>query len=372
MGGSISKKTEDEPSTMRGDGGGVGMSEDYMGEGPTSSGGVSSSSGGPGVGAQSTSTAAPGGGRLGIGGGGGGGVSGTSPQQQPLQATHVIGGTGAIPPVGSVGTGVGSGGVSATGESLPRLIPTVFRWEHGGNNVYITGTFNDWGKKIPLHRSGNDFTTIQNLPPTRHAYKFVVDDEWRFAPDLTTATDVEGNINNVLDLTNFNLDEEGDEDYVPWSTGTAAAATLKRRDSFKDPTPYSHTMPEEDAYTKEPPNLPPHLRSIVLNSPHPDTPNPMMLPTPMHVTLNHLCECLLFYYLPPSPALRTLFPPLSHTSHTHPHTHSPLHAPSLSPFVTDCTAIRDGLMMQATTGRYRRKFFSTVFLSPDTEMAAAK
>ena len=37
--------------------------------------------------------------------------------------------------------------------------------------------------QIPMHRSGNDFTYIHNVKRGRHAYKFVVDDEWRFAPD---------------------------------------------------------------------------------------------------------------------------------------------------------------------------------------------
>eukprot|EP00975_Prorocentrum_lima_P009769 2080629-Prorocentrum_lima.AAC.1 len=61
----------------------------------------------------------------------------------------------------------------------------VFRWEHGGRQVYITGTFNNWERQIPMHRSGNDFTYIHELRRGKHAYKFVVDDEWRFAPGET-------------------------------------------------------------------------------------------------------------------------------------------------------------------------------------------
>ena len=95
----------------------------------------------------------------------------------------------------------------------------------------MTGTFNNWDKQIPMHRSGvrrvvlrrqflggrrketnssagvarrprgvesaemeprrhrsgNDFTYIHNLKKGKHAFKFVVDDEWRFAPDQPTA-----------------------------------------------------------------------------------------------------------------------------------------------------------------------------------------
>jgi 5'-AMP-activated protein kinase, regulatory beta subunit len=59
------------------------------------------------------------------------------------------------------------------------VVPTVFRWEHGGRQVYIQGTFNNWERQIPMHRSGNDFTYIHNLKRGKHAFKFIVDDEWR-------------------------------------------------------------------------------------------------------------------------------------------------------------------------------------------------
>jgi hypothetical protein len=42
----------------------------------------------------------------------------------------------------------------------------------------------------------------------KHAYKFIVDEEWRFAPDQETIADAAGNINNVIDLTNFEDDSE--------------------------------------------------------------------------------------------------------------------------------------------------------------------
>lgn len=88
-----------------------------------------------------------------------------------------------------------------------------------------------------MHRSGNDFTYIHNVKRGRHAYKFVVDDEWRFAPDQVTllclqitklkawyacflfnfliinffsidshqpqVADIEGRINNFIDVSEF-------------------------------------------------------------------------------------------------------------------------------------------------------------------------
>jgi 5'-AMP-activated protein kinase regulatory beta subunit len=227
---------------------------------------------------------------------------------------------------GDIAMGGGDAGVGDTSAIGGREVPTVFRWEHGGTGVYITGSFNNWSRRIPMYRSGNDFLYIQTLGAGRHHFKFIVDDEWRFAPDQPTVTDATGNVNNVVDLSDFRLDEEDDADCVPWTTGTAAAAAIRRRDSLADDKPYGHALPDGDAFSKEPPQLPPQLRQIILNSPSPDAADATLLPTPMHVTLNHLF----------------------------------------------CTAIRDGLMVQATTQRYRRKFVSTVFYTVEARAEGAR
>jgi hypothetical protein len=231
-----------------------------------------------------------------------------------------LAGEGAPPEnAGAPEGGGGGGGAPAGGGGAPaaaaRVIPTVFRWEHGGNHVYVAGTFNGWHQKIPLHRSGNDFITIQGLSPGRHAYKFVVDDEWRFAPDQPAIADLTGNINNVIDLSDFHLEGEVVDDCVPWATGTEAAAAIKRRDSL--PLPYGTAQPQEEAYAQEPPSLPPHLRQLVLNAGSPGNEDLAVLQSCSHVTLAHLCACScpspLFFRanksIPPPPPL-SLPPPL--------------------------------------------------------------
>ena len=37
----------------------------------------------------------------------------------------------------------------------------------------------------------------------KHAFKFIVDDEWRFAPDQPTVADIEGRVNNFIDVSDF-------------------------------------------------------------------------------------------------------------------------------------------------------------------------
>ena len=54
-----------------------------------------------------------------------------------------------------------------------------------------------------MHRSGNDFTYIHNVNREKHAYKFIVDDVWRHAPDQPTVADIEGRVNNFIDVTEF-------------------------------------------------------------------------------------------------------------------------------------------------------------------------
>lgn len=184
-------------------------------------------------------------------------------------------------------------------EEEEETVPTVFRWEHGGRQVYVTGTFNNWQRQIPMHRSGNDFTYIHNLQKGKHAFKFVVDDEWRFAPDQPTVADVEGRINNFIDVSQF-VGYLGEELYVKKEAGE-----------------YARAIPDLDEYTKDPPPLPPHLRHIILNKPSPAGSDATSLPVPQHVALNHLY----------------------------------------------CTAIKDGLMVLGVTLRYRQKATTTVYYS---------
>jgi hypothetical protein len=54
-----------------------------------------------------------------------------------------------------------------------------------------------------MHRSGNDFSYIHNVTRDKHAYKFIVDDVWRHAPDQPTVADGDGRINNYIDVHEF-------------------------------------------------------------------------------------------------------------------------------------------------------------------------
>lgn len=40
------------------------------------------------------------------------------------------------------------------------MVNTSFKWTHGGNTVFLTGTFTAWKDHYPLQKVGNEFTGI--------------------------------------------------------------------------------------------------------------------------------------------------------------------------------------------------------------------
>ena len=92
-------------------------------------------------------------------------------------------------------TGAGSGGetkhliekhrVTSNVSDSENFVPVVFRWDHGGNRVHLVTDFVGWEYRNTMHRSGNDFSLIMNVPRDgkKHHYKFVVDGEWRTAAE---------------------------------------------------------------------------------------------------------------------------------------------------------------------------------------------
>mmetsp|Transcript_71650 Transcript_71650/g.133957 ORF Transcript_71650/g.133957 Transcript_71650/m.133957 type:complete len:267 (-) Transcript_71650:57-857(-) len=118
-------------------------------------------------------------------------------------------------------------------------IPVVFTWAHGGQHVSLAGGFGKgWQDPIPMVRSGNEFVVVQDVPRGLHQYKFIVDDQWRCAPDQPKAPDGDGNTNNILDITNYQRFQAGPLDEA-------------------DPHPkFGQTIPDLTEYTLDAPAVP--------------------------------------------------------------------------------------------------------------------
>jgi len=153
-----------------------------------------------------------------------------------------------------------------------RGIPTMITWSYGGNDVAVEGSWDNWTLRKPLHRAGKDFTIMMVLPSGVYQYKFIVDGEWRYVPDLPWITDETGNVKNILDV----------QDYVPENLESVA--------EFEPPqspdSSYNGPFPAPEDFAKDPPAVPPHLHLTLLNVPPAEVPG--VAPRPQHVVLNHL------------------------------------------------------------------------------------
>jgi 5'-AMP-activated protein kinase regulatory beta subunit len=177
---------------------------------------------------------------------------------------------------------------------------------HGGTEVFVTGSFNSWGGKFVMQRvDDGEFSLILDLPPGSHAYRYVVDQEWKVDEDAPTVT-IAGETNNVIEV------KRPVFEYPP---ANYADSDDDDADERKQRTAYAQVMPQVDDYVKEPIKLPPQLTTIILQQEQQT--EGQLLPVPEHVVLNHL-------YVLPSVDRELLitgitqrFKPNSHTRITH-------------------------------------------------------
>ncbi|KAG5666853.1 hypothetical protein PVAND_014861 [Polypedilum vanderplanki] len=156
-------------------------------------------------------------------------------------------------------------------------LPTVFKWDGGGKQVYISGTFSNW-KALPMVKSHGDFVTIIDLPEGEHQFKFCVDGEWKHDPKMKNIENDLGSRNNMLSVRRS--DFEVFQALAKDSEDTGGSETKE----------YSQDIPQIKPWEKVngPPILPPHLLQVILNKDTPLSVEPTLLPEPNHVMLNHL------------------------------------------------------------------------------------
>ncbi|KAI8905736.1 5'-AMP-activated protein kinase beta subunit, interation domain-containing protein [Powellomyces hirtus] len=181
----------------------------------------------------------------------------------------------------------------------------MISWAQGGGAVYVTGTFNNWKQKIRMSRSNADFTTVIDMPPGTHRFKFIVDDEWKCSEDLPIASDADGNLVNYLEVTDEAGERQGDglDELAKYGDGqvspTLLSSTPPEAYTTDIPTAIippassssSHQQQQQQHQQQTPPHLPPHLEKVLLNSHALSKDDRSVLPVPNHVTLNHMYAC---------------------------------------------------------------------------------
>ncbi|KAI1284900.1 5'-AMP-activated protein kinase subunit beta-1 [Halotydeus destructor] len=208
-------------------------------------------------------------------------------------------------------------------------LPTVFKWEGGGKDVYITGTFSEW-KPIKMCSSHGDFVAIVDVPEGKHEYKYIVDGMETL--NMNVQKDETTN-NNVIHVKKADF-EVFEALAMDLASNTKPNLNNSSNLSGSPPGEYSQVLPSniqllsqrsETVTTSSrstsgsgPPILPPHLLQVILNNPSINSGDSTILPQPNHVMLNHL------YAL----------------------------------------SIKDGVMVLSCTHRYRKKYVTTLLYKP--------
>lgn len=201
----------------------------------------------------------------------------------PSSLTHPASGSQAsYPPV------VTPGGV------MDDAVPIVLSWNHGGQEVYVAGTFDGWKTRIALARDvghTSTFSTMLRVPPGRHQFKFQVDGTWRFDPDQPTVSDVNGEMLNTIDvsLEPDLLDSDSDDLHEHAGGDVDVDTDSEDDDADNYGTTYDQRIPTEEEFTNDVPlQLPPHFGDVLLNS-KVNVVDPYVLPQPSwNVIVNHV------------------------------------------------------------------------------------
>ncbi|OQR76978.1 5'-AMP-activated protein kinase subunit beta-1-like [Tropilaelaps mercedesae] len=200
------------------------------------------------------------------------------------------------------------------------VLPTVFKWEKGGKDVSICGTFTQW-KPIPMVKSHGDFVIILDVPEGEHEYRFKVDGHWHLDDTEPTVEAEEGQSkNNVIKVkqSDFEVFEALAVDSLATQSANAISRSPPGDYTQEIPTKFVQEPSPNGGEQQGPPILPPHLLQVILNKDIPLSCEPTLLPEPNHVMLNHL------YAL----------------------------------------SIKDGVMVLSGTQRYRKKYVTTLLYKP--------
>jgi len=159
-------------------------------------------------------------------------------------------------------------------------VPIQFKWTRGGEDVFVTGSFNEWQGKIRMNQNeAGEFILIVPIAPGIHQYKFIVDEEWKLNPDSPTVED-QGVTNNIIEVRKpcFVVEDA--------STPLVDSDDDEEFDEEGRKLTYGQRMRMIDGKV---PKLPPHLKHPVLDAPPPPPPGDRYeLPLPEYVCLNHL------------------------------------------------------------------------------------
>ncbi|KAJ9551598.1 hypothetical protein OSB04_015643 [Centaurea solstitialis] len=158
--------------------------------------------------------------------------------------------------------------------SPEKSIPAVISWVHGGTQVAIEGSWDNWRTRESLEGFGRCFSIMKVLNAGVYHYRFVVDGQWSYDPDLPHECDDLGNVFNVLDLKDT-YPENMDRGQEPESPSSPISS-------------YDNPLLTFDDFGNKLPEMPPLLQQMPLNQPSSSKNRQQDLQKPLSANLNHL------------------------------------------------------------------------------------
>ena len=86
------------------------------------------------------------------------------------------------------------------------IVEYIFIWEEKCNIAKVIGSFNNWKEQLLMTFDPKDnvYKCKLELKRDKYEYKFIIDNSWKYSKYQETKNDGKGNINNFIDLTNYN------------------------------------------------------------------------------------------------------------------------------------------------------------------------
>lgn len=137
-------------------------------------------------------------------------------------------------------------------------VPVAFEWDKGGTSVYVTGNFCNWDQFFLMKKNeeGIFFLTLY-LNKGLIQYKFKVDNQWKCNYKFPIMKD-NGNENNYIDTTNWEISAEGSEEdnNTNINSNTELSTKPKTNKSFLLNNNYSTYFPQQIEMNNFPPKIP--------------------------------------------------------------------------------------------------------------------
>lgn len=121
-----------------------------------------------------------------------------------------------------------------------------FCWYEEAKEVFLVGSFTNWTTLLMMEKDAdsNCYSLKLKLPKEKHSFKFIINNEWKCSESYNKQTDNNGNINNIIDLSE-----------LKFSPKKSAESKNSRKNTLLDET-YASLIPDKCLLNDKVPNTP--------------------------------------------------------------------------------------------------------------------